>query len=429
MKKNNYLGVIGLGYVGLPLAIEFTNKKQVIAFDVDKNRINQLIKNIDKTGEISKNKLSKINNISFTYKIKDLEKCSIYIITVPTPINKNNKPDLKFIKDAGIMIGKILKKDDLVILESTVYPGLTEEFLIPLLEKNSGLKVNVSFGVGYSPERINPGDTKNTISNITKVTSGSNKKTAKKVNDLYRLIIKKGTHLAPSIKVAEASKIIENVQRDLNISLMNELSFIFNKLKINTNDVLSASKTKWNFLDFKPGLVGGHCIGVDPYYLTHKSKLVGYNPKIILSGRKVNSNMSLHIYKEVKNALRINNIKFKNAKIGVLGITFKENCADTRNSQVIEIIEYLLNNDININVIDPYLDIKSFKNNNIKSKIVVNFNNIDLLIFAVPHKHFLKFSNKKILGFFGKKKPIIFDIKSILNKDYFIKNKTYYWSL
>ena len=429
MKKNNYLGVIGLGYVGLPLAIAFSNKKQVIAFDVDKNRINQLKVNNDNTGEISKNKLAKINDIIFSYKIKDLEKCNTYIITVPTPIDKNNKPDLKFIKDAAIMVGKILKRNDLVILESTVYPGLTEEFLIPILEKYSGLKVNYSFGVGYSPERINPGDKKNTIEKIIKVTSGSNKKFARQVDALYKLIVKKGTHLAPNIKVAEASKIIENVQRDLNISLMNELSLIFNKLNINTKDVLNASKTKWNFLDFKPGLVGGHCIGVDPYYLTFKSKIVGYNPQIILSGRKVNRNMSSYIFNKVKKVLIENNINLKKAKVGVLGITFKENCSDTRNSQVIEIIKKLLKNNINFQIIDPYLDIKSFKDKHIKSKIVSSFNNLDLLIFAVPHKQFLKYSNKKFLKFFGKKRPIIFDVKSILNKDYFLKNNSYYWSL
>ena len=431
MNKNNLndIAIIGLGYVGLPLAIEFGKIRNVIGYDIKTKRIQDLKNKIDTTKEVKSIEISKSKFLSFTNNILDIKKCSIYIITVPTPIDIKFKPNLNFIKNAAKNVSKILKKNDLVILESTVYPGTTEEILVPALEKYSKLKFNSTFFVGYSPERINPGDKINKISNIVKVTSGSTRRIAVVVDNLYKQIVKAGTYMAPSIKVAESSKIIENVQRDLNISLVNELSLIFDKLNINTNEVLKAAKTKWNFLPFQPGLVGGHCIGVDPYYLTYKARKHGYNPKIILSGRKVNNEMAIHVAKNI--LLKLKKYKYKNGnvKIGILGISFKENCPDIRNSKVIDIINFLKGKNVKIDICDPlvnYDEIPKFSKN---IKLVNKIKNINLLLLAVNHKQFKKYKEKDILNFFGKRTPIIFDIKSFLNRGKLEKMGADIWSL
>ena len=323
--NNNKVGIIGLGYVGLPLAVEFGKKYSTIGFDVNANRIDQLIDEIDITKEVSPSELKEAKQLKFSYLEDDLKDCNWYIITVPTPIDPHKRPDLTAIIKASETAGKALNPGDIIVYESTVYPGVTEEVCVPILEKASGLKYNQDFFCGYSPERINPGDKEHRLTQILKVTSGSTDKAAKKIDNLYKSIITAGTHLAPSIKIAEAAKVIENTQRDLNIALMNELSMLFNKMNINTHDVLKAAGTKWNFLPFRPGLVGGHCIGVDPYYLTYKAESVGYIPQIILAGRRLNDNMSLFVASEVIKLLIKNSHKVKGASILILGITFKEN--------------------------------------------------------------------------------------------------------
>ena len=431
MNKNNLNGIaiIGLGYVGLPLAIEFGKIRNVIGYDIKPKRIQNLKKKIDTTKEVKSIDIYKSKFLSFTNDISDIKKCSTYIITVPTPIDSKFKPNLSFIKNAAKDVSKILKINDLVILESTVYPGTTEEILVPTLEKYSKLKFNSTFFVGYSPERVNPGDKINKISNIVKVTSGSNKKTALAVDNLYKQIVKAGTYMAPSIKVAESSKIIENVQRDLNISLVNELSLIFDKLNINTNEVLKAAKTKWNFLPFQPGLVGGHCIGVDPYYLTYKARKHGYNPKIILSGRKVNNEMAIHVAKNILLKLKKYKYKIAKVKIGILGISFKENCPDIRNSKVIDIINFLKEKNVKIDIYDPLVDYDEIPKFSKNIKLVNEIKNINLLLLAVNHKQFRKYKDKDILNFFGKHAPIIFDIKSSLNRSKLEKMGADIWSL
>ncbi len=343
-EKDKIITVIGLGYVGLPLALLFSSKYQCIGFDINKNRISDLKKGIDITKEHSKKQISSKKKLRFTSKLEDLKIANIFVITVPTPITSTNSPDLKIIKNATRMVSKVIKKDDIVIFESTVYPGLSEHLAVNILEKYSGLIYNKDFFIGYSPERINPGDNINNIQSICKVTSGSNLKTAKIIDNLYKSVINAGTYLAPSIKVAEAAKVIENTQRDLNIALFNELSIIFNKIGIETVDVINAAKTKWNFIPFEPGLVGGHCIGVDPYYLTYKSKEVGHNPKIILSGRKINNNMTKHIYNlldlEIKKEKNLKKIPKNNRNILILGFSFKENIPDIRNTKIIDLYNH-----------------------------------------------------------------------------------------
>ena len=330
--KNINLGIIGIGYVGLPLALEFAKKRKVIGFDINFNRVKDLKSGIDKNFEFNKKEIKKAKNLSFTNNIADLKKTNCFIITVPTPINKHKEPDLKPLSKATKIIGNILKNGNLIIYESTVYPGCIEEFCVPILEKVSNLKFNRCFFCGYSPERINPGDKKHTVSNIKKITSGSTPQISKLIDDLYNEIITVGTHKVSSIKVAEAAKIIENTQRDLNIALINELSIIFNKLNIDTQEVLEAAGSKWNFLPFKPGLVGGHCIGVDPYYLTHKAKNIGYDAKVILAGREINDKMGFYVASKFIKEMNKKNIKIKKAKILIMGLSFKENCADLRNS-------------------------------------------------------------------------------------------------
>ena len=418
--KNKYkIGVIGLGYVGLPLAVEFGKKYPTIGYDVSLSRIQELINGIDITGETSKLKIKSSLQLSFSSNIEDLSKCNIFIIAVPTPINKKNIPDLKMLLSATNSIGSIIKKNDIVIYESTVYPGCTEEDCVPVLEKVSGLKYNKDFFCGYSPERINPGDKKRTLTKILKITSGSNERIANKVDNLYSSIIKAGTYKASSIRIAEAAKVIENCQRDINIAFVNELSIIFNKMNLDTNEVLDAASTKWNFLPFKPGLVGGHCIGVDPYYLTFKAKKMGYESKVILSGRKLNDKMPEEISGNVISYLKNNKFNLKKINGLILGITFKENCSDIRNSKVVDIYNKLISQNINIDVYDPYAN-----NNEVHTKYsidLIDFKGIkksfyDFILVAVSHR---EFNNLNLEKYCRIKSSLIYDIKNIfMNKDY-----------
>ena len=406
--------VVGLGYVGLPLALAFSNKDiKVIGYDTSLKRIKQLQKSIDKNGEFSKKELEKNKNLIFTNKKTDIKKSNIYIITVPTPVKKNKTPNLTPLLKASKTVGEYLSINDIVIYESTVYPGCTEEKCIPVLEKNSGLEFNKNFYCGYSPERINPGDKQRKLADIVKVTSGSNKKIAIKVDQLYKKIIKAGTYLAPSIKVAEASKIIENIQRDVNISLMNELAIIFNIIKVDTSEVLKASSTKWNFLDFKPGLVGGHCIGVDPYYLAYKAKQTGYTPNVILSGRKVNNKMGKHIANTIQELILTKNLNPIKCRALILGITFKENCSDIRNSRIFNLYKELKKLKIKVDIYDPHA-IKKEVLKNFKIKLLDNIKSkYDIIILAVAHKKFLKMN----LVNFKTTNGIIYDVKSVLDEN------------
>ncbi|MDA7464828.1 nucleotide sugar dehydrogenase [Candidatus Pelagibacter ubique] len=417
MKKSSLkIAVIGLGYVGLPLAIEFAKKRQVIGFDVNSKRINDLKLGLDKTKEVTKKKLIKSKKLFLTNSKKYLELANCYIVTVPTPIDKFRKPDLTPLLNASKMLGKVLKKNDIVIYESTVFPGCTEEKCVPILEKYSKLKFNKSFFCGYSPERNNPGDKKNKIWNIKKVTSGSNKKTASLVDSLYNEIITVGTYKAQSIKVAEASKVIENTQRDLNIAYMNELSNIFNKLNIDLDDVIKAAETKWNFLPFRPGLVGGHCIGVDPYYLIHKSKSAGYNPKVISSARNLNNKMGNNITSRFVKKMTDKSIVVKNCKILIMGLTFKENCPDLRNSGIKRVIDNLNKHKCKLDLYDPWASKneiqKIYKTKSVNNLVLGKY---DGVIIAVAHKKFKKMGIKMIKSL-CKKKSVIFDLKSIFSK-------------
>ncbi|MCT7566357.1 Vi polysaccharide biosynthesis UDP-N-acetylglucosamine C-6 dehydrogenase TviB [Aliarcobacter butzleri] len=403
--------VIGLGYVGLPLAHAFSSKYEVVGFDISKSRIDELSSGYDRTLELTESQVKEAikNGMKFSLDINDIKDCNIYIVTVPTPIDKNKRPDLTPLIKASETVGKVLKKDDIVIYESTVYPGATEEDCVPVLEKFSNLKFNVDFFCGYSPERINPGDKEHTVTKILKVTSGSTPEIGKKVNELYASIITAGTHLAPTIKVAEAAKVIENSQRDINIAFVNELAIIFNKLGINTNDVLAAAGTKWNFLPFRPGLVGGHCIGVDPYYLTHKAQSIGYNPEIILAGRRLNDNMGIYVANQVIKLMIKKGHKIEGSKVLVLGITFKENCPDIRNSRVIDVIEELQEFGCNIDIYDPWADTKEVEHEyNLKLIKELNIAKYEAIVLAVAHNEFKQLKLKT-------NENIVFDIKSILD--------------
>jgi len=415
-KKSENIAIIGLGYVGLPLAVTFAKKYKVLGYDIDNTRIKELGNYNDKTLEVTKNKIIKAKNLSFTNKISDISGCNIFIITVPTPINKKNLPNLNAIKNATKAVAKIIKKGDFIIYESTVYPGVTEEVCVPILEKISKFQINKDFYCGYSPERINPGDKKYTIDKIVKVTSGSNNYSRIFIDNLYKTVISAGTYSAPNIKTAEAAKVIENTQRDINIALINELSVIFDKLNIDTYDVLDAAKTKWNFLNFNPGLVGGHCIGVDPYYLTFKAKKVGVNPNVILSGRKINNLMPVHVVKKLLKKMSEKKIPHKNSKILVMGLTFKENCPDIRNTKVFNIIDELKKITQNIEIYDSFVDRydlpQKYKKNFVK-EIKLNF--YDCIILAVPHRYIKKIGIKNINSYV-KKKNIIFDLKNIFKK-------------
>ena len=411
------LAIIGLGYVGLPLALEFSKIKPVIGFDNNKKRIFQLNSGIDKNFEFDKNLLKKYKKLKFTNKKQDLTLANCFIVTVPTPVDKFKRPNLKPLLNASELIGKILKKGDLIIYESTVYPGCIEEDCVPTLEKFSKLKFNKDFFCGYSPERINPGDKKRTISSIKKVVAGSTPEITNLVNNLYKKIISAGTFKAPSIKVAEAAKIIENTQRDLNIALINELSIIFDKMNIDTEEVLKAAKTKWNFLPFMPGLVGGHCIGVDPYYLTHQSKKIGYNPKIILSGREINDNMGSYVVSKLIKKMREKNISIKNSKILVMGLTFKENCADVRNSGVENVIKNLKKLNCEIDLYDPWADRREIKNiYNIYPVKKLKENSYQGIIIAVRHRNFKDMGIKAIKRL-CKTNHVIYDLKYLFLKN------------
>ena len=413
------LAVIGLGYVGLPLLVEFAKVRKVIGFDINSKRISELKNGIDKTLEIEGDELKLLQTIEFTCNYEDLEICNCYIITVPTPIHENNEPDFSYIKNASIQVSKVLKKNDIVIYESTVYPGCTEELCVPILEQFSGLIFNKDFFCGYSPERINPGDKEHRINNIIKIVSGSNQRTTEIVNELYKEIVKAGTHVASSIRVAEAAKVIENTQRDLNIALINELSVLFNKLDIDTEEVLLAADTKWNFQKFNPGLVGGHCIGVDPYYLTYKALSVGYTPEVILAGRKINNGMSTYVVQRVIEKLIQNKINTVSAKVLVLGITFKENCPDIRNSKTFDVVTELNSKELETYIYDPWLNDKDrdiLKNFTFLDNLNENIKYFDVIIISVGHDLF-KEMGIDFLKSRCKENHIIFDLKYVFKKE------------
>ena len=421
--KNAKIAIIGLGYVGLPLAIEFAKKYDVLGFDINEDRVKELSAGKDRTQEANIEDLKQVivdkqdiggQGLSFSSNQVDLKSYNTYIVTVPTPIDDFKAPDLTPLIKASEMLGSVLKKGDIVIYESTVYPGCTEEDCVPVLEKMSGLKFNKDFFAGYSPERINPGDKINTLTKIKKVTSGSTAEIANRVDDLYRSIITAGTHKAPSIKVAEASKAIENAQRDVNISFVNELSLIFDRIGIDTNDVIEAAGTKWNFLKYQPGLVGGHCIGVDPYYLAHKAQALGYHPQVILSGRRVNDNMGPFVADKVVKLMIQKDHKIKGSRALIMGITFKENCPDVRNTRVVDIYHELVSFGLDVDIYDPWADANEVKHeykldivNQLDESIVY-----DAVIVAVAHNEFLKFDYKKI----KRNNGVIFDTKACLDR-------------
>jgi len=421
--ENVKIAIIGLGYVGLPLAIEFAKKYDTLGFDINETRVKELSEGKDRTQEASMEELENVIGLKgenkdvglkFSFDKRDLKKYNTFIVTVPTPIDEFKAPDLKPLLKASEMLGFILKSGDIVIYESTVYPGCTEEDCVPVLEKTSGLKLNKDFFVGYSPERINPGDKINTLRKIKKVTSGSTPEIASKVDDLYRSIIEAGTHKAANIKVAEASKAIENAQRDVNISFVNELALIFDRVGIDTHDVIEAASTKWNFLKYKPGLVGGHCIGVDPYYLAHKAESLGYHPQVILSGRRVNDHIGHFVANKVVKLMIAKDHKIKGSRALILGITFKENCPDVRNTRVVDIYAELTQFGLNVDIYDPWADVNEVKHeygvdilNKLDNDVVY-----DAIIIAVAHNEFLKFDYQKI----KRNNGVIFDTKACIDR-------------
>lgn len=415
--KSKKISVIGLGYVGLPLAVAFAEKFQVIGYDIDQSRVEDLKSENDKTYEVDKLLLKSVkDNISYTSSIKDIKDCNIFIITVPTPIDDANRPDLTPLIKSSIAVGSVLKKDDIVIYESTVYPGVTRDICVPELEKSSSLIFNKDFFCGYSPERINPGDKKRTVKNILKVTSGSTPEVAQDIDMLYKEIITAGTHLASSIEVAEASKVIENTQRDVNIALINELAIIFDQMNIDTNEVIEAAATKWNFIKLSPGLVGGHCIGVDPYYLSFKAKEMGYKPDLILAARQINSGMGKYVAdKTIKEIIKAGKL-IKDSEILILGLAFKEDCPDTRNTRVTDIISELKDFGANIDVYDPWVDINL---NNLKYPLISDplksKKKYDAIVVAVSHKHFKKYSSDDYAGLLTSTNVII-DVKNIVKE-------------
>ena len=417
------IAIIGLGYVGLPLAVAFSKKFEVIGFDINQERIQELKNGHDLTLEIEDHLLSSSsNNLSYSFNVQDIKDCNIYIITVPTPVDKANRPDLTALIHSSKTVGAILQRGDIVIYESTVYPGVTEDVCVPELEKSSGLKFNKDFFCGYSPERVNPGDKVNTLEKIKKITSGSTSEIAKEVDSLYKKIITAGTFPAASIKVAEAAKVIENTQRDLNIALVNELSVIFQRLNLDTLDVLEAAGSKWNFLPFRPGLVGGHCIGVDPYYLTHAAEQVKYNPQLILAGRRINDNMAIYMVKKILQKMIVNSIEIKNSTIGVMGITFKENCPDVRNTKIADVVYELRNWGANVVVVDPWanqLELQQIYG--ISLGEINTSKKVDSLIVAVGHDEFRSKSAEELRSFCKGSNPVLADVKSIYKREDLIK--------
>ncbi len=411
------IAIIGLGYVGLPLAVEFGKKYQTLGFDINKGRITELQQGTDSTLEVSDEELAATPNLSYSCEVAELKTANVYIVTVPTPIDKHKQPDLTPLIKASEMLGKVVNKDDIIIYESTVYPGATEEACIPVVERVSGLVYNQDFYAGYSPERINPGDKEHRVTNILKVTSGSTPEIATLVDDLYRSIIVAGTHKASSIKVAEAAKVIENTQRDVNIALINELSIIFNKLNIDTLEVLEAAGTKWNFLPFRPGLVGGHCIGVDPYYLTHKAQSVGYHPEMILAGRRLNDGMGAYVVSQlVKNMLH-KRIQVEGANVLIMGLTFKENCPDLRNTKIVDIVSELKEYNINVDITDPWCSTEEAEHEyNLSLTEQPNTDHYDAIILAVSHNEFKAMGVDNIRAL-GKANHVLYDLKYVLPKE------------
>jgi len=419
MKKDK-IAIIGLGYVGLPLARLFATKYSVVGFDINENRISELMSGVDSTLEVDNETLQSVlvsdtsesNGLFCTNQLDKIKDCNYYIITVPTPVDKNNRPILTPLIKASETVGAVLKKGNIVVYESTVYPGATEEDCVPVLEKVSGLKFNKDFYAGYSPERINPGDKEHTVEKILKVTSGSTTEIGKKVDDLYKSVITAGTHLAPTIKVAEAAKVIENSQRDINIAFVNELAKIFNLMDINTHDVLEAAGTKWNFLPFKPGLVGGHCIGVDPYYLAQKAQEYGYNPEIILAGRRMNDSMGDYVASEVIKTMIQKDIKIKGADILVLGITFKENCPDVRNTKAVDVISALKEYDTSITIFDPWANVTEVQDEyGLVSQKTLPSGKFDAVILTVAHNEFKDLNYNKL----RKEVAVVYDVKNSLS--------------
>jgi len=413
-KENTKLAIIGLGYVGLPLAVEFGKIIETIGFDISRSRIKELLEGRDSTFEVEPHEIKKATRLSYTNDTKDIQNCNVFIVTVPTPIDEYKIPNLDPLIKASETVGKLLKKDDVIIYESTVYPGATEEVCVPILEKHSDLRFNQDFYCGYSPERINPGDKEHRLNTIKKVTSGSTPEIAIHIDELYQRIITAGTHKASSIKVAEASKVIENTQRDINIALINELALIFNKLDIDTEAVIEAAATKWNFLPFRPGLVGGHCIGVDPYYLTYKAQEVGYSPDIILAGRRLNDDMGAYVVNQIKLLMNKKCINLEGANILILGLTFKENCPDLRNTRVIDVINGLIKLKCNVEVFDPWV---SKTEANIEYGITPitrpSKRKYDVIVLAVAHDEFKKLTIEQIKAF-GKDNHVLYDIKYLL---------------
>lgn len=415
--KDLKIGVIGLGYVGLPLAVEFGKKYKTLGFDINQARVQDLLAGHDSTLEVSDEELKEAPFMSYSFSADDLKNCNVYIVTVPTPIDKHKQPDLTPLIKASAMLGKVINKGDIIIYESTVYPGATEETCLPEVERVSGLTFNKDFFAGYSPERINPGDKEHRVTNILKVTSGSTPEIAEIVDQLYKSVITAGTHKASSIKVAEAAKVIENTQRDVNIALINELSIIFNKLDIDTLEVLEAAGTKWNFLPFRPGLVGGHCIGVDPYYLTHKAQSVGYNPEMILAGRRLNDGMGQYVVAQLVKKMLTKRIHINGANVLVMGLTFKENCPDLRNTKVVDIISELKEYNINVDVVDPWCSSEESEHEYGLSLVEqVKANTYDAIILAVGHNEFKALGTENIRAY-GKENHVLYDLKYILDKD------------
>lgn len=413
--QNIEIGVIGLGYVGLPLAVEFGKKYKTVGFDINKERIKQLSSGIDTTLETDEENILSSKLLTFTTAVDDLKNCNIFIVTVPTPIDEFNKPDLSYLIKASTMVGKILKKNDIVIYESTVYPGCTEEDCVPVLEKHSKLKYNIDFFCGYSPERINPGDKERTLTKILKITSGSTPLVSDFINQLYSSIITAGTYRASSIKVAEAAKAIENAQRDINISFVNELALMFDRMGLDTNDVLEAAGTKWNFLNFKPGLVGGHCIGVDPYYLVYKAQSLGYTPQVISSGRLVNDAMGAFIAKKIIKKFISNGLKLQSCQVLILGVTFKENCPDIRNTKVVDIYHELKEFGLEVDVYDPWANKDEVTHEyNIDLTEAIIDKRYDGVIVAVAHNQFLTIDLDTLKR---SNDSVIFDIKSIFSRE------------
>ncbi len=411
------IAIIGLGYVGLPLAVEFGKHYDVLGFDINQKRIDELQAGHDATLEVADAELQAVTNLKYSSNPKDLEQYNVYIVTVPTPIDENNAPDLTPLRKASAMLASVIQPNDVVIYESTVYPGATEEVCIPIIEKGSGLEFNVDFYAGYSPERINPGDKVNTLTKIKKITSGSTPETAKFVNELYASIITAGTYLASSMKVAEAAKVIENTQRDLNIAIINEFAKIFNLLNIDTQEVLNAAGTKWNFLPFKPGLVGGHCISVDPYYLTYKAKEVGYQPEVILAGRRINDGMGKYTAIQLVKAVSSKKIHIDEGRVLILGITFKGDCPDVRNTKIVDMIKELESFNMNVDCYDPWANPAEVQHEyGIKLESEINVGVYDAIVLAVDHSTFKEWGEAKIRSY-GKEKHVLYDVKYVLKKD------------